>query len=512
MTSPTKAASALLRTLAAVLLILATALPMLLLRTPPMIDVLGHVGRYALQTGLADHPWWQTFYSFRWQVIGNLGADLLVELLYPALGLMGAVRLIVVLVPLLSATAILLLSHKFHGRITPFAVLALTLIYGLPFTWGFLNFSLAMALALLAFWLWVCLERSEHTVARTLLLVPLGLAVWTCHTFGWAFLGILCTAASLVRTGRAKRPVQALLATFVECLPLLAPLIPMLLWRGGASQTDTGGWFDIAQKAGWIAEILRLDSSPIDIVSAGVLALAIYAGLRGRYTRIEPVPGLAAAIAGAAFVLMPRQIFGSVFADMRLVPYAAMMALLAIRPAPRLRHAAMIAALSFLALRLALTAHVYREREAMVEAQMEALSVIPEHARIAMLVSLPCPSQWAVPWYSHLGSLALTRKEVFVNDQWANSSMNPLTVHFPAAGEFATDDRQLFYPRRCNNPSRKLSDSLRGMPLQAFTHVWIVGEEAGAIPPRAGLSQVWKRADAAVFAVDAPVRAASSAH
>ncbi|MBB4859082.1 hypothetical protein HNO88_002408 [Novosphingobium chloroacetimidivorans] len=497
---------------AAALLILATAIPVLAVRIPPMIDVLGHIGRYALQTGLADHPWWQTYYSFHWQVIGNLGADLLIELLYPLLGLMGAVRAVVVLVPLLAASAIVLLSREFHGRITPHAVLALTLIYGLPFTWGFLNFSLAMALALLAFWLWVRLGRRERGATRVLLTVPIGLAVWTCHTFGWAFLGILCTAESLVRTTRHNRPIPALLATFRECLPLLAPLVPMLLWRGGASQTDTGGWFDLAQKAGWLARILRLESAPLDVLSAGVLALALYAGLRSRHTKVHPVPGLAAAIAAAAFVLMPRQIFGSVFADMRLVPYAVILALLAIRPSPRLGSWAMVAALAFVGLRLAVTTHVYREREAVVDAQMEALSVIPRHARVAMLVSLPCPSQWALPWYSHLGSLALTRKEIFVNDQWANSSMNPLTVHFPAAGEFATDDRQLFYPRRCDSPERRLSDKVQALPLDAFTHVWIVGEEPAVLPRRAGLTQVWQRGDAAVFAAGAPVHAASPAH
>ena len=167
--------------LGAVLLVLATALPVLFLETPPMVDVLGHIGRYTLQTSLDADPWLRTWYAFQWQVIGNLGADLLVEVLHPVLGVLGAAKMAVVLVPLLGASGVVLLSRQVHGRVTPSAVASLALLYSLPFSWGFLNFSLAMAMALLAFALWVRLGAGKW---RAALFVPLSLAVWLCHTFG----------------------------------------------------------------------------------------------------------------------------------------------------------------------------------------------------------------------------------------------------------------------------------------------------------------------------------------
>ena len=97
--------------LGAVLLVCAMTLPVLFLTTPPLIDVLGHMGRYELQTGLARQPFLQTFYSFHWQVIGNLGADLLVQALQPLLGVVGAARFAVVLVPILAATGVLLIAR-----------------------------------------------------------------------------------------------------------------------------------------------------------------------------------------------------------------------------------------------------------------------------------------------------------------------------------------------------------------------------------------------------------------
>jgi hypothetical protein len=496
----------------AILLVLATALPVAFLRTPPIIDVLGHIGRYELQTGLWREPWLQQFYSFRWQVLGNLGADLLVQAVAPLLGVLGSVRLALALVPLLAATGIVVLSRMVHGRVTPFAVCAMALIYGLPFTWGFLNFSLSMALALLAFALWL---RLGPGWARTILFVPVGLSLWLCHTFGWAFLGILCTAESLVRARDEGRSWLMLpLYAVRDEWPLLAPLVPMLVWRSGADGADISGWFDLSQKAAWLIGIQRLSWEWTDKVSAGLLVAIIYVGFRSPRTSADRTLALAAAIALAAFLLLPGQIFGSVFADMRLTPYVVMLGLLALRDTGDARSGRLLkaVALAFLAFRLALTGYVYAERQAILEHQLEALDVIPEHARVATLVEVPCHDEWPLPWFSHIGSVALVRKHAFANDQWANSSMNPLHVRFPA-GRFAVDDRQLFFPSRCGM-TPTLAQSMAELPAREFTRVWVLGVAPLDIPGRRDLQMIWRRDDAAVFRVAGPAQnnRSASAH
>jgi hypothetical protein len=488
--------------LGAAVLLLIVALPVMFLTTPPMIDVLGHIGRYELQTGLDGQPWLRQFYAFRWQVIGNLGADLLVQAMHPIISALAAARVVIVMVPLMAATAILLLSLQIHGRITPFALLSLTLVYSLPFTWGFLNFSLSMALALLAFTLWL---RIGDRSMRMALFVPISLAVWSCHTFGWAFMGILCTADSLAKASQRERStVSIVLAPLRQCWPLLAPLLPMLLWRSSAAGAGIDGWFDLAEKAAWIIGTLRLSWEWTDKLCAGVLLLVVYAGWRSNRHAVDRTFALSAAIALAAFLLLPRQIFGSVFADMRLAPYVVMLGLLALRERHLPSRWMMLSALLFLGFRLALTAHVYHQRERELEAHLAALQAIPTQTRLATLIEMPCQTEWALPWFSHIGSVALTRKHVFANDQWANSSMNPLSVDFPAAGRFATDDRQLFFPARCGMQPT-LSQSLQAMPVRAFTRVWVVGVAPAAIPHRNGLTTIWRGPDAAVFSVDDPL-------
>lgn len=493
------------QTLAAALLVVLTTLPVLFLPTPPLIDVLGHMGRYALQTELPREPYLQQFYSFDWHVIGNLGADLLVEAMHPLLGVIGATRLAVVLVPLLTSAGILTLSRHVYGRITPFTVLALTLVYALPFTWGFLNFALSMAAALLAFALWL---RMGPVGLRALVFMLVSLGVWLCHTFGWAFLGILCTADSLANGWTARLALRRIpLAILRHGWPLLTPLAPMLLWRSTAAGAGIEGWFDWHQKFTWLISTQRLGWEWADILCATTLLIAIAAGVIVRQIATDRRLALAAGISLAAFLLLPKQIFGSVFADMRLAPYVVLVALLSLddhRLRGRLRSTLMLLAVMFLIGRLALTGFVYHQREQSLDRHLVALSTITEHARVATLVEIPCQDEWALPWFSHIGSTAIVQRRAFANDQWANASMNPLQVHFPAAGAYATDDRQLFFPDRCGM-SPRLAQAMRAMPVRAFTHVWIVGVAPTAIPVRDGLTLAWHSDDAAVFTVDHPI-------
>ncbi|HYI03891.1 MAG TPA: hypothetical protein VD858_03320, partial [Reyranella sp.] len=146
------------RTLLA-LLIVAAATPLLIPATPPLIDLPGHIGRYRVQLDLANSPALQQYYDYEWRLIGNLGVDLLVQLLAPLIGLEPAVKLIVLMIPPLTVAGLLWVAFEVHGRIPPTALFALPFAYNYPFLFGFVNFALAMALALIAFALWLRLGR-----------------------------------------------------------------------------------------------------------------------------------------------------------------------------------------------------------------------------------------------------------------------------------------------------------------------------------------------------------------
>ena len=68
-------------------------------------------------------------------------------------------KLIVLAIPPLTVAGFLWVAREVHHRLPPTALFALPFAYGHPFMFGFVNFALSMALAFLAFGLWLRLAR-----------------------------------------------------------------------------------------------------------------------------------------------------------------------------------------------------------------------------------------------------------------------------------------------------------------------------------------------------------------
>lgn len=475
-------------------LVALSLVPLLAVGLPPLSDLYGHLGRYVIQTDLANRPELARYYAFEWKVIGNLGVDLLVEALHTHLGLEGAVKASVIVTQLLAATGILAISRQVHGRITPFAIFALPLIYGFPFNFGFLNFSLAMALALVTFAIWLRLRQSAGRWWPHLLLAIAGPAIWLCHTYGWAFLGLMCGSTALADAIERKDRLQTLvLRVLGECWPLLIPLVPMLAWRADAVGSKTDGW-SILVKAFWLASPLRTGSIILDGLSLQIMAILGYWAARNKWAQFDRRIAYAAIFCAVAFFILPSRVFGSYYADMRLVPYMFALALLSISierfPPATVRWITWVA-LAFFLVRTTITTVVYVEREKSMDQALVTLNAVPKSARLATFVVRPCKDGWSPPLLWHVGSMALVRRNAFVNDQWEFPGMNLLEIRKPDAGYFARDPSQMAQPDTC--PKRtlpSLTQILDHLPHDAFTHVWILGELPARMPQRATLMPI----------------------
>src|SRR5436190_15129497 len=108
-------------------LMLLSVLPLLWPDVPPLLDLPGHMGRYRVQLDLASSPDLQQYFGFDWQVIGNLGVDLLVEMLAPLIGLEAAVKLIMLAIPPLTVGGLFWVAYEVHRRIPP------TVMFAAPF-------------------------------------------------------------------------------------------------------------------------------------------------------------------------------------------------------------------------------------------------------------------------------------------------------------------------------------------------------------------------------------------
>jgi hypothetical protein len=484
------------------LVILATMAPLLYPAIPPLVDLFGHMGRYRVELDLARSPWLQQYYDYHWAAIGNLGVDLLVIPLGRLLGLELAVKLIVLAIPPLTAIGFLWVAREVHGRIPPTAFFALPFIYGYPFLFGFVNFALSVALAFLAFGLWLRLGRLERTVLRAWLFVPISLVVFFAHTYGWGLLGLMCFSADAVRLhDRGDRWWRAAGEAALHTSVMALPVIVMLIWRSETHGGQTIDWFDWKVKWRWVYSTLRDRWKWFDIASLivpfVVFLYAIANRMFGRTLSLSRNLAFSAIVLAISFVVIPRIVFGSAYADMRLAPYLIAVALLAIRfrafPRGTTAQALAVLGLLFFATRTAANTMSLGMAAADQQAKLKAIDLMPEGARVITLTGMTCTEYWPPLRNSHLGAMVIVRRDGFSNDQWLLEGVNLLDLKYRAAGYFAADPSQLVRPDRCRDPlHRTIDESLAALPRNDFDYVWLI--DVPAYDPRlvAGLKAVWR--------------------
>jgi hypothetical protein len=490
--------------------VLVAAVPLLYPKIPPLVDLFGHMGRYRVQLDIGRSPWLRDYYGFHWAAIGNLGVDLLVMPLGRLLGLELAVKLIVLAIPPLTVAGFFWVAREVHGRIPPTTYFAVPFALGHPFLFGFVNFALSMALAFLAFGLWLRLGRLDRTRLRGWLFVPISLVVFFCHTYGWGVLGLLCFSAEAVR--QHDRGVGWLRAGWYAALNasvMALPLVVMLIWRSETHGGHTEDWFNWKAKWHWVEMALRDRWRTWDLTSvaicAGVLALALISAVLSWFRRFSRVAKLSfsrnlafsALVLIAGYILLPRIIFGSAYADMRLVPYAIAVALIAIRfrdiTAPRVGTVLAVIGLLFVGARIATTTASLAIASDEQEARFAALDHIPMGARVATFVGDPCGTAWPLPRDSHMGAMVVVRRQGFSNDQWVLEGINLLDLRYRVAGHFAADPSQRVRRQGCEVRTLwSINHALAALPRQAFDYVWLINPPPFDAELTDGMQPVWR--------------------
>lgn len=459
-------------------MILLAFVPLLWPTIPPLVDLGGHMSRYKVAVDVAGSATLQQWYSFRWLPIGNLGVDLLVVPLAKLIGLEPATKFVVMLIPPLTVAGMLWVAREVHNRLPPTVAFALPLAFGHPFLFGFVNFALSMALAMVAFGLWLRLGRLGKTRLRAMLFVPISFIVFFAHTFGWGTLGLLAFSAEAVRQhDRGRAWWRSALRAAMHASAMALPLLLVLVWRSEATGGITARWFDWAFKWEYLWRMFRDRWEVYDLISAGVvLAVPLFALVHPRLTLSRNL-AFSGLVLAACYLLLPRVVFGSAYADMRLVPYMVAIFVLAIRfkaetVFPLAKWLA-VAAVAFMLVRLAGTTVSLGLAWSRQVEQLKAIDHIPTGSRVAVLVWDDC-EQWKLRRSDHLGALALVRKEAFVNDQWPMAGSSLLAVDYPPAKWFRADPSQIVRDGDCTHEGWPVSLALKALPKQAFDYLWLL--------------------------------------
>jgi len=497
------------------------AIPLLWPEIPPLVDLPGHMGRYRVQLDRDQYQWFNDWYKFQWSLIGNLGVDLLIIPLGKVFGIELGVKLIVLAIPMLTVTGLLWIAREVHGRIPATALFALPFAYSYPFHFGFVNFALSMALGLNAFAWWLRLARLRKLRLRAILFVPISVALWVCHTYGWGLLGVLAFSAELIRQHdrRVRRDVPwyrdiwggwivPWILAGLNCLVLAPPVLLMLAWRGGQHVTgETGDWFNWRAKMQWVTMVFRDRWQLFDLSCLGIVYLILFKGLRDPNIQYSRNLGLSALFLLAVYLLLPRIVFGSAYADMRLVPFMLAIAVVALRPRHGipLHHATLVAVLgiSFFGMRMAATTASYWLYDRTYQRELAALDHLPVGARLLTMVGETCYNEWEMTRLQHFPGLALERRMAYANDQWSMAGGQLLTVRYFKARPFAHDPSEMVTDVQCPREWwRPVARALARFPRDAFDYVWLIRPPAYDPRLNVGLIPVWRDGPSALYKID----------
>jgi hypothetical protein len=464
------------------------------------------MARYRVQIDIANDPLLQRNWGFHWAIIGNLGDDLLVWPLAKLIGLERAVWVIVTAIPPLLAWGMVRTVRTIHGRLPGTALAALPFALAYPFQFGFVNFWLGVALAFHAFAFWPRTNGLRHW----LVFVPVGLALWTCHAFAWGVFGVLVGSWELAQAlGRSPlRPIAAIWGVVARCAPLLLALIPMLLWREGHGMA-TYGWFLWPMKLIWFTEALRdqwrqLDISSLSAIQSALVGVIVWVFVRDRRLAIDPHLGIATIVLALLYLIMPYQQFGSGYADTRMAPLVMMVAILAVAPpVGRIDRYCAVAAVVLLTIRLTVSASGFAAYDRDFTSHLRALDYIKRGSKVAALVASPCPKPWREPRTQHLASLAVVRRDAFVNTHWDVGGAELLRPIGAVGTAFNADPSQfVFVRRRCLSDLRpRLAQRIAAVPRDLFDYVWVFGFDPKRLPAYPGLRPLYADGASVLYAV-----------
>lgn len=459
-------------------------LPVLLAPVPGFVDMPSHMARHHVLANIGQGGALAAYFAVRWQWIANLGADLPSVLLTSLLGSERATVLVGALLAPLMVAGMFCLSRGAHGRVSASAFIALPFAMHQAWMWGFLNYCMGTALALIvAAWIY---QRPRDALWQQGLLGALALTVWTAHMASWAILLMLAAGNELGRLTSWRGIWPALRRNWT----LLAPLVPLLAWRSQAGGKGAGfAYVDFLDtKLVVFASVLRGTDKAVDlgllalVIAASALAL-LWAGGR----RLERRLLISGVLLTLATVAAPTTILNAWGTDLRTAPVALLVLVLAITPParPERERVLVLIGAALFALRVGTVTRDWVRHGRVLEQRLAMLDAVPRGGRLGYLWVAPgCGYPWRLVPDEKLGSYALTRRDAFVNTLFMVDNAKLMTIRDPGLAtrwDGGTQDVAPLCPGHRIDRAALLA-KVEALRADRFDAIWISGVPEAELP------------------------------
>jgi hypothetical protein len=429
------------------------AVPVALVRVPPLLDYPNHLARIWLLAGGIGHPPLDAIYVVDWSGAStNIGIDLLAATIGHLVGGLVLAPLLLVAALILPPLGASLLNRAVFGGWHWWQVGFAALAWNSTLLAGFLNFQIGLGLALLAAAADPAIGRRTGPLGALAVRAVLGGILLVFHIFAAGFYGVLLAGLAFgpdrtpftgTRT-LSRAALRSMLAAGSGVgLPLAVFLLVAPVRPGGRVPEgvyDNHVGYTLVSKLVALMSAIATYDLRADIAVVVILWTMARLAASGPLLRIHA--GLVTAAVGllALALLVPSEADGTAFVDWRFPIMAALTLVAALRPGFRSARAGSVAACILLLVVLARTgwmAGIWQQRQADVTAVERALALVPPGA--AVLPAEHVPDRWVtapegryllgrLPSYWHYPALAIPQRRAFVPTLFTTLGKQPLRV------------------------------------------------------------------------------------
>jgi hypothetical protein len=234
----------------------------------------------------------------------------------------NATRLFLLLSQFLIVGGALVLERVVKGRVHLAGFAALMLLYCLPFTWGFLNFEFGLGVALWCIAVYLMLVERAWPLRFVANAVFVAL-LFTAHFFALGVYGATLGLYELWRANDRNEPYRATIWRLAMlAIPVVALFAVMQLTAGSIGSKGTT--WSLEFKPVWPFRIMNGYNMTVSAATALALMASLFFAARRGVLKFEPA-GIWLAIGFALLYLaIPSSLLGTSFADLRVIPAAAL--------------------------------------------------------------------------------------------------------------------------------------------------------------------------------------------
>lgn len=298
----------------------------------PLHDYPNHLASLQIRKTISSNTYLAQFYEFRWLFTPYLGLELLATPLIYLFPVEIAGKIIIVLTFVMICVGTIGLNQTLNPSNWGPSLFVGTFLYNGAFNWGFIDYTIGIAFAIWAFWIWARYREKSGYISMVLFTV-LGGVVWLMHLYAFAIYAVCVAGYECSVFGeklRIERQVRMSLFG-IPCRAAVSLLVPFLasVWLSPVSSnhgpTVWGRlwgpptfWNSFVK---WKAEGL---ASPIyfhhfaekPLLLAMIVILVWALATRTMIVNSRMMVPLAAF--GVIFMIMPFELLGAAFMDYRL--------------------------------------------------------------------------------------------------------------------------------------------------------------------------------------------------